>query len=63
MGLVRRGAGGDVEGLKAAIEALADASPLQTNYPKGDLRYQNRYIIFGYFFIHSWLLVKVNNLS
>ncbi|KAG6445843.1 hypothetical protein O3G_MSEX004138 [Manduca sexta] len=42
VGPVRRGAGGDVVGLCAAIEALGEASPTQTSMPNTDRHYQNR---------------------
>lgn len=42
VGLVRRGAGGDVEGLRAAIEALAEPSPVQASRPAGERHFQNR---------------------
>ncbi|CAH1645592.1 unnamed protein product [Spodoptera littoralis] len=41
VGPVRRGAGGDVEGLVAAIEALAEPSPEQANRPS-ERHFQNR---------------------
>lgn len=41
MGPVRRGAGGDVEGLVAAIEALAEPSPEQASRPT-ERHFQNR---------------------
>lgn len=42
VGLVRRGAGGDVEGLRAAVEALSEPSPEQAARPPGDRLFQNR---------------------
>ncbi|XP_045771930.1 integrator complex subunit 13 [Maniola jurtina] len=42
VGPVRRGAGGDVVGLCAAIEALAEASPTQTTRQPTDRLFQNR---------------------
>ncbi|XP_034830485.1 integrator complex subunit 13 [Maniola hyperantus] len=42
VGPVRRGAGGDVVGLCAAIEALAEASPTQTARQPTDSLFQNR---------------------
>lgn len=45
MGPVRRGAGGDVVGLCASIEALAEPSPTQTSRPTAERLFQNRYEI------------------
>ncbi|KAL0892924.1 hypothetical protein ABMA27_014601 [Loxostege sticticalis] len=42
VGPVRRGAGGDVVGLCAAIEALAEPSPKQTSQPAAERLLQNR---------------------
>ncbi|XP_059045423.1 protein asunder [Achroia grisella] len=42
VGPVRRGAGGDVVGLCAAIEALGEPSPTQTSRPPTERHYQNR---------------------
>lgn len=42
VGAVRRGAGGDVVGLCAAIEALSEPSPMQSSRPNSDALFQNR---------------------
>ncbi|XP_026317481.1 protein asunder [Hyposmocoma kahamanoa] len=42
VGQVRRGAGGDVVGLCAAIEALAEPSPMQASRPQSERHFQNR---------------------
>ncbi|XP_045448678.1 integrator complex subunit 13 [Melitaea cinxia] len=42
VGPVRRGAGGDVVGLCAAIEALAEPSPTQSARPPSERHFQNR---------------------
>lgn len=42
VGPVRRGAGGDVVGLCAAIESLAEASPIQASRPPTERHFQNR---------------------
>ncbi|KAI8435838.1 hypothetical protein MSG28_004054 [Choristoneura fumiferana] len=42
VGAVRRGAGGDVVGLCAAIEALSEPSPTQSSRPNSEALFQNR---------------------
>ncbi|XP_063362263.1 protein asunder [Cydia amplana] len=42
VGAVRRGAGGDVVGLCAAIEALSQPSPTQSSRPNSEALFQNR---------------------
>lgn len=55
MGPVRRGAGGDVVGLCAAIEALSEPSPTQGAQPTADRLLQNRYSLFILFFFQDFI--------
>lgn len=50
VGPVRRGAGGDVVGLCAAIEALGEPSPTQSSRPNTERLFQNRYADIPFYF-------------
>lgn len=53
VGSVRRGAGGDVVGLCAAIEALGEPSPAQSSRPPTERHFQNRYGLLSCLFVEE----------